>query len=105
MAGRLGMDVNPFFQQADPEDLVPIEPIPQLWAELSWAAKNEAVLHLDDLLLRRVRLGVLFPNGGMDMIDLIRARVQPHLGWSDTDWAAEVERYRQIWQENYHLPN
>lgn len=105
MAGRLGMDVNPFFQQADPEDLVPIEPIPQLWAELTWAAKNEAVLHLDDLLLRRVRLGVLFPNGGMDLIDSIRARVQPHLGWSDADWAVEVERYRQIWRENYHLPN
>ncbi|NLN70355.1 MAG: glycerol-3-phosphate dehydrogenase/oxidase [Chloroflexi bacterium] len=105
MAGRLGMDVNAFFQQSDPEDLAPIEPINLLWAELSWAAKNEAVLHLDDLLLRRVRLGILFPNGGLDLIEQVRTRVQSHLGWSDATWAAEVERYREIWQENYYLSN
>ena len=104
MAGRLGMDVNTFFKQANPDDLIPIEPIPELWAELTWAAKNEAVVHLDDLLLRRVRLGILFPNGGLDMIDQVRTRVQPGLGWSDETWAAEVKRYRHIWQENYHLP-
>jgi glycerol-3-phosphate dehydrogenase len=104
MAGRLGMDVNVFFQQSDPDDLTPIEPIPELWSELTWAAKNEAVVHLDDLLLRRVRLGILFPNGGMDLIDQVRTRVQSHLAWSDATWDAEVQRYRQIWQENYHLP-
>lgn len=105
MAGRLGADVNPFFQQADPDHLHPIDPIPELWAELAWAAKNEAVVHLDDLLLRRVRLGVLFPNGGLDLIDRVRALVQAPLGWSDETWAAEVDRYAQIWRENYHLPD
>jgi glycerol-3-phosphate dehydrogenase len=104
MAGRLGADVNTFFNQADPADLIPIEPIPELWAELAWAARNEAVVHLDDLLLRRVRLGILFPRGGMDLIDQVRARVQPLMGWSDETWAAEVRRYEQIWHENYYLP-
>ena len=104
MAGRLGRDVNQFFQEANPQDLQPIDPIPELWAELTWAAKNEAVVHLDDLLLRRVRLGVLFPHGGMDLIDQIRKRVQAPLGWSDQTWTAEVDRYQQIWRENYHLP-
>jgi len=105
MAGRLGMDANTFFQDSDPEDLVPIEPISELWAELTWAAKNEAVLHLDDLLLRRVRLGILFPNGGMDLIDKVRTRVQSTLGWSDSIWDAEVDRYQKIWQNYYYLPN
>ncbi|NQD91697.1 glycerol-3-phosphate dehydrogenase/oxidase, partial [Pseudomonas sp. CrR25] len=35
-----------------------------LWVELAWAAQNELVLHLDDLLLRRTRLGLLLPQGG-----------------------------------------
>lgn len=104
MAGRLGDDVNQFFQDSNPQDLQPITPIPELWAELAWAAENEAVVHLDDLLLRRVRLGVLFPNGGMDVIDEVRKRVQAPLGWSDQTWAAEVDRYVQIWKENYYLP-
>jgi glycerol-3-phosphate dehydrogenase len=105
MAGRLGADVGAFFQEADPADLRPIDPMPQLWHELSWAAKNEAVVHLDDLLLRRVRLGILMPNGGLDQIDQIRARVQIPLGWSHETWAREVKRYQQIWHENYYLPN
>lgn len=105
MAGRLGVDVEPFFQHANPDDLQPITPIPELWAELAWAAEHEAVVHLDDLLLRRVRLGILFPNGGMDMLDQIRSRVQTPLGWSDETWAAEVKHYQKIWRENYYLPN
>jgi glycerol-3-phosphate dehydrogenase len=103
MAGRLGRDVNQFFKEANPQDLQPIDPIPELWAELIWAAKNEAVVHLDDLLLRRVRLGVLFHHGGMDLIDQIRTRVQVPLGWTDQTWTAEVERYQQTWRENYYL--
>ena len=104
MAGRLGLDVHRFFQESKPVDLVPIDPIPLLWAELSWAAKNEAVVHLDDLLLRRVRMGLLLPNGAMAFIDKIKALVQLQLGWSDTLWDDEVRRYQEIWSNNYALP-
>jgi len=79
-------------------------PYPSYGLSWTWAAENEAVVHLDDLLLRRVRLGVLMPNGGMDMIDEIRMRVQAPLGWSDQTWKSEVDRYHQIWRENYYLP-
>ncbi len=104
MAGRLGEDVNQFFQESNPQDLQPIDPIPELWAEMTWAAKNEAVVHLDDLLLRRVRLGILFPNGGLDLIDQVRECVQSALDWSDHYWDLEVTRYQQIWRNNYYLP-
>ena len=104
MAGRLGKDVNAFFENSDPKDLQPIEDIPELWAELPWAAKNEAVVHLDDLLLRRVRIGLLFPNGGLDHIPRIRSLVQQPLGWSDGIWKTELTRYQKIWHENYYLP-
>jgi len=104
MAGRLGRDVNEFFEKADPENLHSIDPIPEFWAELTWAAKNEAVLHLDDLLLRRVRLGLLLPNGGVSKMDRVRNLVQTPLGWSDETWNKEFLRYQDIWKRNYSLP-
>src|SRR5690554_739130 len=33
------------------------------WAEVYWACQNEDVLHLDDLMLRRTRLGLILPDG------------------------------------------
>jgi len=105
MAGRLGKDVNQFFNEADPQDLIPVESMPELWAELTWAAKNEAVVHLDDLLLRRLRMGLLLPNGGLDQIEKIKRLVLQPLGWSSEKWAEELGRYRNIWQQFYRLPS
>ena len=104
MAGRLGLDVEHFFTEANPDNLAPIDPLPHLWAELAWAANNEAVVHLDDLLLRRVRLGILMPDGGFKHMERIRNLVQEKLGWSDMTWFSEVERYHQIWKKYYYLP-
>lgn len=104
MAGRLGRDVNSFFENASREELTKIEPMPEFWAELRWAAENEAVVHLDDLLLRRVRMGLLMPQGGLDQMDKIRKLVQTPLGWSDETWQTETARYETIWRKNYFLP-
>jgi glycerol-3-phosphate dehydrogenase len=105
MAGRLGQDVDAFFESADPDDLTPITPIPQTWAELTWAAHNEAVIHLDDLLLRRVRLGLLMPQGGTAQIEKVKSLVQGPLGWSDKTWQEEVTRYQAIWNKYYAVPD
>ncbi len=105
MAGRLGQDVSAFFEESDPEHLQPIHPLPEFWAELTWAALNEAVVHLDDLLLRRVRLGLLMPNGGLDHLERIRELAQKPLGWSDETWSSEVSRYTAIWRKNYSIPS
>jgi len=104
MAGRLGLDVHVFFEKANPEDLHPIDPIPEFWAELTWAAKNEAVVHLDDLLLRRVRIGLLFPNGGLEHMARVRSLVKEPLGLSDEKWEGEWTRYQGIWRDHYFLP-
>ena len=104
MAGRLGGDVHAFFNDSDPNLLHPIDPLPALWAELPWAAKNEAVVHLDDLLLRRVRLGLLMPNGGLNQVEKIRRLVQKPLAWSNKKWKEEVKWYKDNWQKNYYLP-
>ena len=62
--------------------------------------------HLDDLLLRRTRLGLILPHGAM--IPLISARLkqlcQQELGWNEQKWQQEVSRYKALWQRYYHLP-
>lgn len=75
-----------------------------LWCELVWAARNEAVVHLDDLMLRRTRLGLLLPRGGMALLDSIRHHCQSALEWDDERWQREVARYAEIWQRYYSLP-
>lgn len=74
---------------------------PTLWAELALACEDELVLHLDDLLLRRTRLGLLLPRGGAALLADIRALCQPRLGWSDGRWLRELRDYQQLWQASY----
>jgi hypothetical protein len=84
-----------------------MKPVPDtqtLWAELRWAARQEQVVHLDDLLLRRVRLGLLLPDGGRAHLHTIRAICQPELGWDDERWRAEEASYNALWQRCYSLP-
>jgi glycerol-3-phosphate dehydrogenase len=75
-----------------------------LWLELRIAALHEAVVHLDDLLLRRTRLGILLARGGLDHEPRIRALCQKALGWGDARWQAEVARYRALIEAHYSLP-
>ena len=84
-------------------DLQPIDGTIYLWAELRQAARAEGVVHLDDLLLRRVRLGLLAPNGGLDQMGRIRSIVQPELGWDDSRWQAEEKSYAELWRRAYQL--
>ncbi len=104
LAGRYGEQANALLEAAQAGELEAIEATPNLWAELRWAARSEFVEHLDDLLLRRVRLGLLAPQGGIDQLDKIRAIVQPELGWSDARWKDEAQAYIHQWQTCYYLP-
>ncbi|HUS17861.1 MAG TPA: glycerol-3-phosphate dehydrogenase/oxidase [Chloroflexia bacterium] len=84
-----------------------LEPIPgtlALWAEIRWAARAEMVHHLDDLLLRRTRLGVLLPRGGAAIWPAVQAICRQELGWDDARWAAEADSYRARWRACYSGP-
>jgi glycerol-3-phosphate dehydrogenase len=76
-----------------------------LWAELRWAARAEGVVHLEDLMLRRTRLGHLLPSGGSELLPHIRAVCQPELGWEDDRWGREEEAYLALWRDCYSLPD
>jgi glycerol-3-phosphate dehydrogenase len=69
---------------------------PYLWAELAWGAGYEAVSHLDDLFLRRFRLGILLPDGGQSLLPALEPLLKKQLGWGDERWDEEAERYRRI---------
>jgi glycerol-3-phosphate dehydrogenase len=100
LMGRYGWEAPSLVSAAHPGELMPVDEnlgSLALWAELRWAARAEGVVHLDDLLLRRVRLGLLLPEGGMPLMDRIRDIVQPELGWDDRRWRAEVAAYAQLW--------
>jgi glycerol-3-phosphate dehydrogenase len=99
LLGRLGAETAEVL--ADPRLLTPIGASPVLWAELAHAARHEGVVHLEDLLLRRVRLGFLLPRGGLDHIDRVRALAQPALGWDDARWDAEQSAYARLWAHAY----
>ncbi|HEX6543806.1 MAG TPA: glycerol-3-phosphate dehydrogenase/oxidase [Ktedonobacterales bacterium] len=104
LAGRYGADAHALIAAAYPGELDAIPDTPVLWAEVRWAARMERVVHLDDLLLRRVRLGLLLPEGGAAHLPAIRAICQPELGWDDSRWQEEEARYRALWRASYRVP-
>jgi glycerol-3-phosphate dehydrogenase len=101
LSGRHGKDAAAIAKLQ--EGLETIADTPVLWSELRFAARDEAVVHLEDLLLRRARLGLLAEGGGLAQMDRIRAIAQPELGWDDARWAREEEAYRRIWGESYAI--
>ncbi len=104
LLGRYGAEAISLLSTSKAGELEPLPELPTLWAELRWAARAEGVAHLDDLLLRRVRLGLLLPNGGLEVMDRIRAIAQPELEWDAARWKQEVARYTALWRQCYYLP-
>ncbi len=104
LVGRYGVDSVPLIKAAASGELKTIPGTRVLWAELRWAARAEGAVHLDDLLLRRVRLGLLLPQGGAELMPAIRAICQPELGWEDNRWEAEEKAYLGLWHASYSLP-
>ncbi|MDV2079123.1 glycerol-3-phosphate dehydrogenase/oxidase [Marinobacter xestospongiae] len=75
-----------------------------LWCELTWAAAQADVVHLDDLLLRRSRLGQILPDGAQAWLPAIREHCAGALGWDYDTWNTEVQRYLALWRNAYALP-
>lgn len=73
-------------------------------ALLSWCLEHEAVVHLDDLLLRRTRLGLLRRDGGLSLHDRLQGLAADKLGWDAVRWQQEWQRYRRLRDEYYGVP-
>ncbi len=102
--GRYGALAPQLLAAAHAGELAPVGDTNVLWAELRWAARAEQVVHLDDLLLRRVRLGLLAPQGGAAHEARIGAICREELGWDEARWQEEWAAYRTRWERNYAPP-
>lgn len=99
LAGRYGTrakDLVPLMRQKNAGQ---IPGTSTLWAELIHGAAREEIRSLADLMLRRVRIGLLLPRGGMDLMDKIRERTAPVLGWDHDRWKEEISDYEEIWRQ------
>ncbi len=60
-------------------------------------------MRLEDLLLRRTRIGLLLADGGAALLDRIAGICGDELGWDAARRQQECARYRQTWQA-LHAP-
>jgi glycerol-3-phosphate dehydrogenase len=97
--GRYGQGANTIITQTATKNLQPIDTTPTLWAELPYVAEHESVRHLTDLMLRRVRLGLLLPNGGKTHMKRIKKLCRTKLGWSRSHWRQEEKAYFSQWEK------
>ena len=104
LIGRYGQHAKTLLDLASEAERQPIENTAFCLAECRWAARNESVLHLDDLLLRRTRLGLVLERGGESLFPEIEKICAQELHWDDGRWLFELARYRAIWRKHYYLP-
>ncbi len=104
LAGRYGSEAGEVVNCGKDGELTRAPGTDTLWAELRWAARTEAVVHLEDLLFRRTHLGILLEEGGLAFFDSIRSICQDELGWDDDRWQQEAHAYKTLWRRCYSVP-
>ena len=102
--GRYGKLAETIIGNAAADDLKRIPGTDTLWAELPMVAKTERIRHLSDLLLRRVRIGLLMPYGGSEHLDRIQRLCAPMLPWDKARWQEERQRYVRHWEYAHGIP-
>ena len=105
LQGYYGHVLQPLVDNAPMAEWNTIDDTPLTWAELRFSARCEFVQHLDDLLLRRSRLGLLLGQEIGKYKDPIQRICQEELAWSDEQWQHEWQRYQNIFQQFYCLPD
>ena len=102
--GRYGLAAETIAGKARPKDLAVIPGTHTLWAELPYVAAHEHIRHLGDLLLRRVRIGLLTPQGATGYLKRVRKLCKNALPWSRQRWKEEIRLYRMQWRHAHALP-
>jgi glycerol-3-phosphate dehydrogenase len=104
LLGRYGSAAQTLLADASETERQPIGDTDFCLAECRWAARHESVRHLDDLLLRRTRLGMCLANGGEEIFPALEDICRAELGWDARQWQDELKRYQDIWQRFYYSP-
>ena len=102
--GRYGPKAGSMILDQEETLLAPVENTPDIWAEIRHAAEYEDIHHLSDLMLRRVRIGLLLPKGGVGLLDRVENLCSPYLSWDRERWEKEKKDYADLWQACYSPP-
>lgn len=76
--------------------------LPYTWAEVEWICRKEMVVHLEDLMARRLRMLFLNARVSREVAVEVGERMASLLDWSDERTRYEIESFRRI-AENYVL--
>ena len=103
LRGRLGAAAQQLLNESRSDDFDAAGGSMYTWAELRWALRHELVVHLDDLLLRRTRIGLVTTGGGVDLLPRVLDLCRAELGWDEARCSDEEARYYEIWLRR-HAP-
>lgn len=95
---RYGAELTDIIAQIekDPSLGVPLAAAPQfLRADVLQAVRAEGALHLEDVLIRRVRLDLEAKDRGLAAAEEIISIMAPELGWDETTQQRELATYRK----------
>ncbi len=104
LTGRYGISGCQKIRNYDEKLFLPIENTNTLWAEIVYAAEHGSICHLSDLLLRRVRIGLLLFQGGIDILERVESLCRPYLSWDNRRWDQEKKDYIKLWKAFYGPP-
>jgi len=105
LLGRYGSDALAVVNAAQAGEMESISGTDYLWVELRWAARAEGVCHLEDIMLRRTRLGLILPHGGESILPVVKQICKAELHWNDSQWKQEQINYQALWAQSYSLPS
>lgn len=88
---------------ADADELNLIPGTETWWLELRWAARAEAVQNLQDLLLRRTRLGWLLADGAAAILPRVLQICREELAWDEQRCQQEAAAWQAHGLANYQL--
>lgn len=105
LLGRYGDDAKAMLAAASESERKTIGNTGFCLAEVRWMLQQESVVHLDDLMLRRTRLGLLMKNGGEEILEDIKKIIAEVLHWNEQRWQSELGRYQEIIERHYSVPS
>lgn len=104
LQGRLGAAGAAWVAARPADEQRALLDTPYTFAELRWSMQHEQVRRLDDLLMRRTRLGLVAPRGALSLLPMLEAACREDLGWDAARWADESSRYRENWVSRHAPP-